>query len=97
MRMQKTKAEILSRQYTCPYLHKTILSRQYTCPYLHKTIHSSQYPNVLKLLKEVNVYKAIVPDLIPNSIMKDCFVELAPILTRIYQNHCEKGDYQRTG
>ena len=46
---------------------------------------------ILKLLKEVNVYKAIGPDLIPNRILKDCCVELAPILTQIYKKSLREG------
>ena len=46
---------------------------------------------ILKLLKEVNVYNAIGPDLIPNCILKDCCVELAPILTQIYKKSLREG------
>ena len=46
--------------------------------------------NISKM-KEVNVYKAIGPDLIPNRILKDCCVELAPILTQIYKKSLQEG------
>ena len=46
---------------------------------------------ILKLLKEVNVYKAIGPDLIPNCILKDCCVELASVLTRVYKKSLGDG------
>ena len=86
MRMQKTKAEILSRQYTSVFTQDNPLEPVPDVPYSLPSMPdiNIEENGILKLLKEVNVHKAIGPDLIPNRILKDCCVELAPILTQIY-------------
>ena len=46
---------------------------------------------VLKLLQEIIIRKATGPDLIPARILKDYAVELAPILTFIFQQSLDSG------
>ena len=92
MRMQKRPKSCLAS--TPPYLHRAIHSSQY--PMCHTASHLCQTSTLRKmesskLLKEVNVYKAIGPDLIPTRILKDCCVELAPILTQIYNTSLREG------
>ena len=79
------KAKILSRQYTSVFTQDNPLEPVPDVPYSLPSMPdiNIEENGILKLLKEVNVYKAIGPDLIPNRILKDCCVELAPILTQI--------------
>ena len=48
-------------------------------------------PGVLKLLKELNPHKASGPDKIPTYILRECAEEIAPILTRIFNQSIEEG------
>ena len=94
MRMQKTKPKSCLAS-TNPYLHRTIHSSRYQM--CHTASHLCQTSILRKMesssccSKEVNVYKAIGPDLITNRILKDCCVELAPILTQIYKKSLRYG------
>ena len=47
---------------------------------------------ILRLLQEINIRKATVPDMIPAHILKDYAVELAPILTFIFQHSLDSLD-----
>ena len=87
------KAEILSRQYTSVFTQDNPLEPVPDVPYSLPSMPdiNIEENGILKLLKEVNVYKAIGPDLIPNRILKDCCVELAPILTQIYKKSLREG------
>ena len=86
-----TKAEILVNQFKSVFT-KTIGK----LPYLSK-----QYPNidklsvtqegVLKLLLNLDMNKAMGPDLIPNIILKKCAKVLAPSLTSIFNKSLQSG------
>ena len=77
------KAEILSRQYTSVFTQDNPLEPVPDVPYSLPSMPdiNIEENGILKLLKDVNVYKVIGPDLIPNRILKDSCVELAPLLT----------------
>ena len=45
-----------------------------------------------KLLSKVNPSKSSGPDNIPNRILKECAVQLAPILQKIFQVSIDTGD-----
>jgi hypothetical protein len=47
---------------------------------------------VFKLLKDLNPHKATGPDCIPSFILKSAAVELAPILTQLYQYSLAEGE-----
>ena len=47
---------------------------------------------VTKLLKDLKVFKASGPDSIPNFILHTASVEIAPILTRIFQTSLDTGE-----
>ena len=68
------KAEILSRQYTSVFTQDNPLEPvpDVPCSLPSMPDINIEENGILKLLKEVNVYKAIGPDLIPNSNLKDC-------------------------
>ena len=50
---------------------------------------------VMKLLKELKVNKAPGPDLIPNRVLKECYLELSPILTGLYRKSLKDGHLPR--
>ena len=71
------KAEILSRQHTSVFTQDNPLEPVPDVPYNRPSMPdiNIEENGILKLLfKEVNVCKAIGPDLIPNRILKDCCV-----------------------
>ena len=80
------KAEILCEQYTSVFTKDDGIVPVPTVPYNlpsmpHLTIDAN---GVQKLLTEVKINKANGPDLIPNTVLKECNRELAPILTDIF-------------
>ena len=50
---------------------------------------------VMKLLHELKVNKAPGPDLIPNRVLKECYIELSPILTGLYRKSLKDGHLPR--
>ena len=87
------KAEILCEQYTSVFTKDDGRVPVPTVPYnlpsmLHLTIDAN---GVNKLLTEVNINKANGPDLIPNTVLKECNRELAPILTDIFRKSLRDG------
>ena len=50
---------------------------------------------VMKLLQELKVNKAPGPDLIPNRVLKEWYIELSPILTGLYKKSLKDGHLPR--
>ena len=87
------KAEILCEQYTSVFTKDDGRVPVPTVPYNlpsmpHLTIDAN---GVQKLLTEVKINKANGPDLIPNTVLKECNRELAPILTDIFRKSLRDG------
>ena len=87
------KAEILCEQYTSVFTKDDGRAPVPTVPYNlpsmpHVTIDAN---GVQKLLTEVKINKANGPDLIPNTVLKECNRELAPILTDIFRKSLRDG------
>ncbi len=49
-------------------------------------------PGVVKLLQSINPKKAIGPDLVPSSILKDYAEILGPVLKNIFQQSLDTGE-----
>ena len=89
------KAEALSNQF------QSVFTREDTASFVLPKLPPSPYPDmppiqitsegVRKLLTNINVAKAIGPDLIPNQVLKIAAEEIAPILTIIFQQSLDTG------
>ena len=87
------KAEILCEQYTSVFTkddgREPVPTVPYNLPSMpHVTIDAN---GVQKLLTEVKINKANGTDLIPNTVLKECNRELAPILTDIFRKSHRDG------
>ena len=51
----------------------------------------SNEERVSKLLQNINITKAVGPDLIPNIVLKQCAKEIAPALTSIFNDSLQTG------
>ena len=81
------KADILKSQCQSVYTREDTSNLPDKGPSPHPTMENitSKIPGVIKLLKNLNPYKAASPDTIPTFILKTAAEELAPALTKIFQ------------
>ena len=90
----KSKAEILLSQFSSVFTRD---SDSTSLPTVSRNIRDSiadlhiQEEGVLKLLRNLNINKASGPDSLPNRILKDCALELAPAVTAIFQSSIDSG------
>ena len=94
MKDSKAKATALLRQFQSVFTKD--LS---TCmPSINKSYNCSLPPlqittdGVLKLLQNIKVNKSCGPDNIPNIMLKECAVQLAPALSEIFQLSLDSGE-----
>ena len=59
---------------------------------MQKQNQTNYHKGLEKLLSKVNPSKSSGPDNIPNRIIKECAVQLAPILQKIFQVSIDTGD-----
>ena len=59
---------------------------------MQKQNQTNYHKGLEKLLSKVNASKSSGPDNIPNRIIKECAVQLAPILQKIFQVLIDTGD-----
>ena len=91
------KAEIMAKQYNSVFTkdnpHVPTPGILYCLPRMPEiTIYVN---GVMKLLQELKVNKAPGPDLIPNRVLKECYIELSPILTGLYRKSLKDGHLPR--
>jgi len=87
------KAEILSQQYQSVFTREDpsdiIPEPPQTLPRMPDIVIDDN--GILKLLKDINIKKAVGPDLIPNRVLKECCAEVAPILGSIFRKSLFSG------
>ena len=87
------KAQILCEQYTSVFTkydgRAPVPTVPYNLPSMPRVTIDAN--GVQKLLTEVKINKANGPDLIPNTVLKECNRELAPILTDIFRKSLRDG------
>jgi hypothetical protein len=88
-----TKAEILLKQFSSVFTRDTENSLPPVSPTIVESITNImiQESGVLKLLQDLNISKAPGPDALPNKVLKECAVELAPVVSMIFQSSLETG------
>ena len=87
-------AELLNKQFKSVF---TVENKEDVLPPLSE----KQYPSMVdikvreegvkKLLEKLNTHKASGPDSIPNTLLKNCAEELAPVITNIFQHSLDTG------
>jgi hypothetical protein len=90
----KGKANLLIQQFKSVFTQTTdttLPSTKIQCKNKIKPIIIKQ-EGLEKLLSKVNPSKSSGPDNIPNRILKECAVQLAPILQNIFQVSIDTGD-----
>ena len=87
------KADILNSQFQSVYTREDTSNLPDKGPSPHPTMENItvKIPGVIKLLKNLNPYKAAGPDTIPTFILKTAAEELAPALTKIFQKSLNSG------
>ena len=87
------KSDILNNQFQSVYTREDTQNLPDKGPSLHPTMENIivKTPGVIKLLKNLNPYKAAGPDTIPTFILKTAAEELAPALTKIFQHSLNSG------
>ena len=80
------KSDILNNQFQSVYTREDTSNLPDEGPSPHPTMKNItvNIPGVIKLLKNLNPYKAAGPDTIPTFILKTAAEELAPALTKIF-------------
>ena len=91
------KAEIMAKQYNSVFTkdnpHVPTPEILYCLPRMPEI--TIDVNGVMKLLQELKVNKAPGPDLIPNRVLKECYIELSPILTGLYRKSLKDGHLPR--
>ena len=90
----KGKANLLLQQFKSVFTQTTdttLPSTKIQCKNKIKPIIIKQ-EGLEKLLSKVNPSKSSEPDNIPNRIIKECAIQLAPILQKIFQVSIDTGD-----
>ena len=91
------KAEIMANQYNSVFTkdnpHVPTPGILYCLPRMPEI--TIDVNGVMKLLQELKVNKAPGPDLIPNRVLKECYIELSPILTGLYRKSLKDGHLPR--
>jgi hypothetical protein len=84
----ETKAEILLKQFKCVLTRDTDNNLPPVSPRIGQSIMNIiiQESGVLKLLQDLNISKAQGIDALPNKVLKECAVELAPAVSKIFQS-----------
>ena len=87
------KSDILNNQFQSVYTREDTSNLPDKGPSPHPTMKNItvNIPGVIKLLKNLNPYKAAGPDTIPTFILKTAAEELAPALTKIFQKILNSG------
>ena len=90
----KMKAELLNRQFQSVFTKENeneplppIKERTYPC--MPEIVIKTD--GVEKLLRNLSPHKASGPDSLPNTILKNCAAELAPIISDIFQQSLDTG------
>ena len=82
----QSKARTLAKQFNSVFnIDSGVLPAILPSPYPTMPDVVVDQDGVLKLLKDINVKKAIGPDSIPNKALKLAAEELAPVITSIFQ------------
>ena len=87
------KLDILNNQFQSVYTREDTSNLPDKGSSPHPTMKNItvNLPGVIKLLKNLNPYKAAGPDTIPTFILKTAAEELAPALTKIFQKSLNSG------
>ena len=89
----KEKADVLNKQFESVFVEERsiepALRKVSTFPDMDDIVIST--PGVTKLLENLKPYKAVGPDKINPLVMKQLVVDIAPILTMLYQKSYETG------
>ena len=88
------RAQALSDQYEGVFTMEDLTKIPYkgSSPFTSMKTIIVTIPGVEKLLNKLNPKKALGPDLLPTTIIKDNADILAPILTKIFQQSLDSGD-----
>ena len=90
----KDKAELLNKQFKSVF---TVENKEDALPPLSENLYPSmvdikvQEEGVKKLLGKLNTHKANGPDSNPNTLLKNCAEELAPVIANIFQHSLDTG------
>ena len=89
----QSKADILLKQFSSVFTRST---SSVMPPTTHRVPQGISNITVTiegteKLLKNINVTKAVGPDNIPNRVLRECAHELAPIITLLFQRSLDTG------
>lgn len=95
-----SKAEFLNNQFHLVYTTKILSDKPSKRDSPHqnmKNIHvrSNGLYILYKLLTGLNVYKAARPDAVPTRFLHDFALELAPIMTKLFQLSLDIGSARR--
>ena len=88
-----SKAEILNNQFHSVYTKEDLSNMPSKGDSPHPTMDNIHVGvnGVCKLLKGLNVHKATGPDAVPTRFLHDFAVELAPIMTKLFQLSLDTG------
>ena len=88
-----SKAEILNNQFHSVYTKEDLSNMPSKGDSPHSTMDNIHVGvnGVCKLLKGLNVHKATGPDAVPTRFLHDFAVELAPIMTKLFQLSLDTG------
>ena len=83
-----TKAEILLKQFSSVFTRDSDSRLPPVSRYIEQGIENIvvRESGVLKLLQKLNISKAPGPDALPNKVLKECAIELAPAVCRVFQS-----------
>ena len=90
----RLKAQLLLHQFKSVFSHQTFTPPEGSCSSSKsRKIHDLHISvaGVEKLLSNLDINKAVGPDLIPNIVLKECATDLAPGLTAIYRLSLNSG------
>ena len=93
-RNSSSKVEILNDQFVSAYTREDKTNMPSKGPSPHPTMEkiNVQSKGVHKLLSDLKTHKATGPDSIPAYVLKSAAIQLAPILTRLYQYSLDFGE-----
>ncbi|XP_072018350.1 uncharacterized protein [Amphiura filiformis] len=89
----KTKANLLNRQFASVFTKDDTSTLPDLGPSNHPPMNGIQITNqgIVKLLKNLNPYKASGPDGVPARLLKETAEEIAPAISLLYQASLDQG------